>query len=83
MPSARSRAPIDDANVDGRGYVAGRKDTTAVVRLGPAFKVLAVNTLDGFDASPVAVGKHIQSVEISEKERTVRGSRASTRVCPS
>jgi outer membrane protein assembly factor BamB len=41
---------------DGRIYVAGREGATAVVQQGPAFKVLAVNTLDdGFDASPVAV----------------------------
>jgi len=40
----------------GRIYVAGREGATAVVQRGPAFKVLAVNTLDdGFDASPVAV----------------------------
>jgi outer membrane protein assembly factor BamB len=41
---------------DGRVYVAGREGATAVLRRGPAFEVLAVNTLDdGFDASPVAV----------------------------
>jgi outer membrane protein assembly factor BamB len=41
---------------DGRIYVAGREGATAVVQRGPAFKVLATNTLDdGFDASPVAV----------------------------
>jgi outer membrane protein assembly factor BamB len=41
---------------DGRIYVAGREGATAVVQRGPAFKLLATNTLDdGFDASPVAV----------------------------
>ena len=41
---------------DGRVYVAGREGVTAVVQRGPAFKLLATNTLDdGFDASPVAV----------------------------
>jgi outer membrane protein assembly factor BamB len=41
---------------DGRIYIAGREGTVAVVQQGPAFKVLAANTLDdGFDASPVAV----------------------------
>ena len=36
--------------------MAGREGATAVVQRGPAFKVLAVNTLDdGFDASPVLV----------------------------
>jgi outer membrane protein assembly factor BamB len=41
---------------DGRIYIAGREGKTAVVQRGPAFKLLATNTLDdGFDASPVAV----------------------------
>jgi hypothetical protein len=45
---------------DGRIYVAGREGTTAVLQRGPAFKVLATNTLDdGFDASPVAVGSEL------------------------
>lgn len=45
---------------DGRIYVAGREGATAVVQQGPAFKVLAVNTLDdGFDASPVAVDSEL------------------------
>jgi outer membrane protein assembly factor BamB len=40
----------------GHVYIAGREGATAVVQRGPAFKVLATNTLDdGFDASPVAV----------------------------
>jgi outer membrane protein assembly factor BamB len=40
----------------GRVYVVGREGQTAVVQRGPAFKLLATNTLeDGFDASPVAV----------------------------
>jgi outer membrane protein assembly factor BamB len=45
---------------DGRIYVAGREGKTAVVQRGPAFKLLATNTLDdGFDASPVAVGSEL------------------------
>jgi outer membrane protein assembly factor BamB len=45
---------------DGRVYVAGREGATAVVQRGPAFKVLATNTLDdGFDASPVAVDSEL------------------------
>jgi outer membrane protein assembly factor BamB len=40
----------------GRIYIAGREGATAVVERGPAFKLLATNTLeDGFDASPLAV----------------------------
>ena len=51
---------------DGRIYVAGREGQTAVVQRGPAFKLLATNTLnDGFDASPVAV----------DSELYLRGSR--------
>jgi outer membrane protein assembly factor BamB len=45
---------------DGRIYVAGREGAVAVVQRGPAFKVLATNTLDdGFDASPVAVDSEL------------------------
>jgi outer membrane protein assembly factor BamB len=45
---------------DGRVYVTGRDGTTAVIQRGPAFKVLATNTLDdGFDASPVAVDSEL------------------------
>jgi outer membrane protein assembly factor BamB len=45
---------------DGRVYVAGREGATAVLRSGPAFEVLATNTLDdGFDASPVAVDREL------------------------
>ena len=37
----------------GRLYVTSREGATAVLRAGPEFEVLAVNTLDdGFDASP-------------------------------
>jgi outer membrane protein assembly factor BamB len=43
-----------------RIYVASREGTTAVIRRGPEFEVLATNTLDdGFDASPVAVGSEL------------------------
>jgi outer membrane protein assembly factor BamB len=45
---------------DGRIYVTGREGTTVVLQRGPAFKVLATNTLeDGFDASPVAVDSEL------------------------
>ena len=38
---------------NGRLYIPGREGTTAVVRSGPRFELLAKNTLDdGFDASP-------------------------------
>lgn len=38
---------------DGRVYIAGRRGTTAVIRAGADFEVLAVNTLDeNFVASP-------------------------------
>jgi outer membrane protein assembly factor BamB len=44
----------------GRIYIAGRDGTTAVVRHGRTFEVLAVNTLgDGFDASPALAGHDI------------------------
>ena len=44
----------------GRVYIAGRDGTTVVVRHGPAFEVLAENTLDdGFDASPALAGRDL------------------------
>jgi outer membrane protein assembly factor BamB len=40
----------------GRVYIPGRDGTTTVVKHGPAFEVVATNTLgDGFDASPALV----------------------------
>jgi len=40
----------------GRVYFTGREGTTLVIKSGPAFEVLATNTLDdGFDASPALV----------------------------
>jgi outer membrane protein assembly factor BamB len=40
----------------GRVYVAGQEGTTAVLKAGPAFEVLATNKLDdGFNASPALV----------------------------
>jgi len=42
----------------GRVYVVGRDGDATVLRHGPSLDVLAVNHLDdGFDASPVAVGR--------------------------
>ena len=44
----------------GRVYVTGRDGTTAVLRQGPRFEMLARNTLDdGFDASAALVDGHI------------------------
>jgi outer membrane protein assembly factor BamB len=44
----------------GRVYLPGRDGTTLVIKNGPAFEVLAKNTLaDGFDASPALVDKEI------------------------
>jgi outer membrane protein assembly factor BamB len=44
----------------GRVYFTGREGTTLVVKSGPAFEVLAKNTLDdGFDASPALVENEI------------------------
>ena len=41
----------------GRLYVTSRDGTTIVLRAGPTFEVLAVNSLDdGFDASPAIIG---------------------------
>ena len=45
---------------DGRVYVTGRDGTTVVLQHGPAFEILATNTLDdGFDASPALVDGEI------------------------
>ena len=44
----------------GRVYIAGRNGIVAVLEAGPAFHVLAMNTLDDrFDASPVIAGKEL------------------------
>ncbi len=44
----------------GRIYIAGRDGTTAVIRSGSTFELLAKNTLeDGFDASPALVENEI------------------------
>jgi outer membrane protein assembly factor BamB len=44
----------------GRVYVAGREGSVAVLAAGPKLEVLATNKLDdGFDASPVAVGREL------------------------
>jgi outer membrane protein assembly factor BamB len=44
----------------GRVYITGRDGTTAVLRQGPRFEMLARNTLDdGFDASAALVDGHI------------------------
>jgi outer membrane protein assembly factor BamB len=41
----------------GRIYIVGREGTTAVIKPGPTYEVLATNTLDDhFDASPALVG---------------------------
>jgi outer membrane protein assembly factor BamB len=43
-----------------RVYVAGRNGKTAVIQSGPAFKLLATNSLDeSFTASPVIAGREI------------------------
>jgi outer membrane protein assembly factor BamB len=43
-------------SAQGRVYFPGREGTTIVIRSGPAYEVLARNTLDdGFDASPAIV----------------------------
>jgi outer membrane protein assembly factor BamB len=45
---------------DGRVYLPGREGTTAVLRHGPTYEVLATNVLDeGFDASPALVDSEI------------------------
>ncbi len=44
----------------GRVYIADRDGAVAVLKAGPAYESLAVNTLDdGFDASPVIVGERL------------------------
>jgi outer membrane protein assembly factor BamB len=44
----------------GRVYFPGREGTTLVIRHGPAFEVMAKNTLDdAFDASPALVDKEL------------------------
>jgi outer membrane protein assembly factor BamB len=44
----------------GRVYIPGREGTTLVIKQGPAYEVLAKNTLDdGFDASPALVGNEL------------------------
>jgi outer membrane protein assembly factor BamB len=44
----------------GRVYIPGRDGTTVVLKHGPAFEVLAENTLDdGFDASPAVVDRDL------------------------
>ena len=44
----------------GRVYIPGRDGTTVVIKHGPAFEVLAENTLDdGFDASPAVVEREL------------------------
>jgi len=41
-------------------YVTGRNGSVAVIKEGPEFETLAVNTLDeGIDASPVIVGEEL------------------------
>ena len=45
---------------DGRVYVTGREGVTVVLKHGPAYQVLAENSLDdGFDASPALVDGEI------------------------
>lgn len=44
----------------GRVYIPGRDGTTVVIKHGPAFEVVAQNTLDdGFDASPALVDREM------------------------
>lgn len=48
------------AGAAGKVYIVGREGTTLVLKHGPAFEVLATNTLDeGVDASPVLVGREL------------------------
>jgi outer membrane protein assembly factor BamB len=45
---------------DGRVYITSRDGVTTVIKHGPAYEVLAENTLDdGFDASPALVDGEI------------------------
>jgi outer membrane protein assembly factor BamB len=47
-------------SAQGRVYFPGREGATMVIKAGPAFEVLATNTLDdGFDASPALVDGEI------------------------
>jgi outer membrane protein assembly factor BamB len=44
----------------GRIYIPGREGATVVLKHGPAFEILATNTLeDGFDASPAVVDNEL------------------------
>lgn len=44
----------------GRVYIAGRNGATVVLKKGPQFELLAVNSLDeSFDASPAIVGREL------------------------
>ena len=44
----------------GRIYIPGQQGATIVIKAGPAYEVLATNTLDdGFDASPALAGSEI------------------------
>jgi outer membrane protein assembly factor BamB len=44
----------------GRVYIPGQQGATIVIKAGPAYEVLATNTLDdGFDASPALVDNEI------------------------
>ena len=44
----------------GRVYITGREGTTLVIKQGPAYEVVARNTLDdGFDASPALVDRDL------------------------
>ena len=48
------------AGAAGKIYVVGRDGTTAVLKHGPEYKLLASNKLsEGVDASPVLVGKQL------------------------
>ena len=44
----------------GRVYIPGQQGATIVIKAGPAYEVLATNTLDdGFDASPALVDNEL------------------------
>ncbi len=48
------------AGAAGRVYATGRNGTTHVIRQGPAFEILASNTIsEGVDASPVISGRQL------------------------
>jgi outer membrane protein assembly factor BamB len=60
LPDISSPLYASLAGAAGKVYIAGRNGTTVVLRHGPEYEVLATNKLDeGFDASPVIVGKQI------------------------